>query len=103
MMQPGFFYGLLVSAVLAVVSYFSLRWAMSRSHYAFLNMLLGGMTVRLIILGGVTAVVWKFLPEQAFVFTVALLGSYVIFQVIEVVVAQKQLQRFKVESLQTRK
>jgi hypothetical protein len=96
-------YGLLVSVALAVASYFSLRWAISRSHHAFVNMLFGGMTARLIILGGVTAVVWKFFPDRALGFTVTLLGSYVIFQIIEVIVAQKQLQRFKMDSLQTRK
>jgi hypothetical protein len=90
--QQGFFYGLLVSAVLAVGSYFALRWAMSRSSYVFLRTLLGGMLVRLIVIGGAMVWAWKFSTIDAFAFTVTVLVSYVVFQIIEVMMAQKQLR-----------
>lgn len=90
--QQGFFYGLLVSAILTVGGYLSLHWAMSRSHNIFLRVLLGGMLARLAIIGGIMVWVWKFSTWDAPVFTVSLLGSYVVFQVIEVVIAQKQVR-----------
>jgi hypothetical protein len=90
--QWGFFYGLFVSAILALGSFYSLRWAMSRSHQIFLKTLLGGMLARLVIIGIAMIWVWKFSTIDALTFTVTLLISYIIFQIIEIVIVQKQFR-----------
>jgi hypothetical protein len=90
--QQGLFYGILLSLALAAGSFVALRWAVSRSYGAFLNVLFGGMLARLFIIGGVMVWAWRFSGINALVFTITVLVCYVVFQVVEVFVAQKQVR-----------
>lgn len=88
----GLFYGILVIAALAAGSFIALRWASSRSYGTFLNVLFGGMLARLAIVGGLMVWVWRFSTIDAMAFTVTVLAGYVVFQAVEVFVAQKQVR-----------
>jgi hypothetical protein len=90
--HEGLFYGILVSVALAAGSFFSLRWALSRSYGTFLNVLFGGMLARLLIIGGVMVWAWRFSTINALAFTITVLVSYIVFQIVEVFVAQKQVR-----------
>jgi peptidoglycan/LPS O-acetylase OafA/YrhL len=90
--QEGLFWGILVSIALAVASFFALRWSVARSYGTFLNVLFGGMLARLVVIGGAMVWVWQFSTMNAVAFTIAVLAGYVVFQVIEVFVAQKQVR-----------
>jgi hypothetical protein len=90
--HEGLFYGILLSAVLAAGSFAALRWSISRSYGTFINVLFGGMLARLLIIGGAMVWAWRFSAINALVFTIAVLVCYVVFQVVEVFVAQKQVR-----------
>jgi hypothetical protein len=90
--HQGLFYGILVIAALAAGSFFALRWASSRSYGTFLNVLFGGMLARLFIIGGVMVWAWRFSEINALAFTITVLVCYLVFQVVEVFVAQKQVR-----------
>lgn len=90
--HQGLFYGILVIVALASGSFFALRWAISRSYGTFLNVLFGGMLARLFIIGGVMIWAWRFSEINALVFTITVLVGYIVFQVVEVFVAQKQVR-----------
>ena len=93
--QWGFFYGVALSALLAVSGYVALRWARERSHLTFMWVLVGGFLARLAIFGVALVWAWKFSEINAKVFTATLLISYVLFQVIETVVFQRYFKRMK--------
>jgi hypothetical protein len=90
--QEGLFYGILLSAALAAASFFSLRWAISRSYGTFMNVLFGGMLARLVVIGGVMVWAWRFSTINALAFTITVLAGYIVFQIVEVFVAQKQVR-----------
>lgn len=90
--QAGLVQGVLVSAGLALVSYGALRWAAGKSHQTFTGVLLGGFVVRLMIFGAVLFWVLKFSNLNGTAFTVALVGSYLIFQFLETMFLHKQLK-----------
>jgi len=78
-----------------VLSFLALRWAANKSQQTFMLVLLGGLLVRLVVLGAAVFWVWRFTTLEAKAFTAALLGSYFIFQIIETMVLQKFLKRMK--------
>jgi hypothetical protein len=90
--HQGLFYGILLSVALAAGSFVALRWAISRSYGTFLNVLFGGMLARLFIIGGVMVWAWRFSAINALAFTITVLVCYVVFQIVEVFVAQKQVR-----------
>ncbi len=90
--HEGLLYGIFLCAALAAGSFAVLRWSISRSYGTFLNVLFGGMLVRLFIIGGVMVWAWRFSAINALAFTITVLVCYVIFQVVEVIVAQKQVR-----------
>jgi hypothetical protein len=90
--HQGLFCGILLSVVLAIGSFVALRWAVSRSYGTFLNVLFGGMLARLFIIGAVMVWAWRFSTINALAFTVTVLVCYVVFQIVEVFVAQKQVR-----------
>ena len=53
-------YALLLSAVLALLNFLTLRWAAAKSQKVFMTILFGGMVLRLLLLGAAVLVVWKF-------------------------------------------
>ncbi|MCI0695472.1 hypothetical protein L0337_26130 [candidate division KSB1 bacterium] len=93
--QWGFFYGLAVSALLAMSGYLALRWARNRSPLMFLWVLVGGFIARLAVFGIALVWAWKFSRFDAKVFTWTLLISYLVFQFIETVVFQRYFKRIK--------
>ena len=97
-MQRGVFYGLAVSALLAVSGYLGLRWARNRSQMLFMWVLLGGFMARLMVFGLVLIWVWKFSQLDAKAFTWTLLISYLLFQLIETVIFQRYFKHKKMTS-----
>ncbi|MGH7449734.1 MAG: hypothetical protein ACRENG_00150 [bacterium] len=93
--QWGFFYGLTVSALLAMSGYLALRWARNRSPLTFLWVLIGGFIARLAVFGIALVWVWKFSRFDAKVFTWTLLISYLGFQFIETAVFQRYFKQIK--------
>jgi hypothetical protein len=86
-------YALVLSAGLAAVSFSSLWWAANKSQRTFMVVLFGGLILRLIILGAAVFWVWKFTQLNGLAFTVTLLASYFIFQIVETTILQKLLKR----------
>ncbi len=93
--QWGFFYGLAVSALLAMSGYLALRWARNRSPLTFLWVLVGGFIARLAVFGIALVWAWKFSRFEAKVFTWTLLISYLVFQFIEAAVFQRYFKQIK--------
>jgi hypothetical protein len=93
--QWGFFYGLAVSALLALSGYLALRWARNRSPMTFLWVLVGGFIARLAVFGLALVWAWKFSRFDAKVFTWTLLISYLVFQFIETAVFQRYFKKIK--------
>ncbi len=89
----GVLYGVLVSVLLAGISFLSLSWAANKSHKTFQGVLFGGLLLRLIAAGVAVMWVWKFTALEGTSFVVGLLGSYFILQVIETVFLQRLLKR----------
>jgi hypothetical protein len=88
-------YALLLSAGLALASFSSLWWAANRSQRIFMVVLFGGLILRLIVVGAAVFWVWRFTQLDGRAFTVVLLGSYFILQIIETTILQKLLKRMK--------
>lgn len=88
-------YGLALSAGLAVVNFSSLWWAANKSQRIFMVVLFGGLVLRLILVAAAVFWVWKFTTLNGQAFTMALLGSYFVFQVAETTILQRVLKRMK--------
>ncbi|MGH7492434.1 MAG: hypothetical protein ACREOO_08565 [bacterium] len=88
-------YALWLSAGLALVSFSSLWWAANKSQRIFMVVLFGGLILRLLIVGAAVFWVWKFTQLDRKTFTVMLLSSYFIFQIIETTILQRLLKRMK--------
>jgi hypothetical protein len=88
-------YALLLSAGLAIVNFLSLWWAANKSQRIFMVVLFGGLVLRLLLVGMAVFWVWRFTQLDGKTFTVMLLSSYVIFQIIETTILQRLLKRMK--------
>lgn len=93
--QWGFFYGLAVSALLAMSGYLALRWARNRAPMTFLWVLVGGFIARLAVFGIALVWAWKFSRFDAKIFTWTLLISYLVFQFIETALFQRYFKQIK--------
>jgi hypothetical protein len=91
----GILYGFLVSAALAVTGFWALRWASNKSQQIFTGVILGGFLFRVIVVGAAVFTIWKFTTIDGMAFTVSLLVSYLLFQVIETVYFQNLFKRMK--------
>ena len=93
-MDVGFLYGLTLSLFLVISNFFLLKWALKKTHQFFTSILLGGFVIRLAVVGIAVVIVKKYTSLEIRPFVFGLLGSYLIFQIIETVVLQKYLKRF---------
>ena len=85
----------LVSFFIIFSGYLANSWAFSRSHKIFLSILFGGMAFRIIVMLGVVLLVFlkQWLPIVWFLIILA--GYYFLFQLIEIIVINRQLKSFK--------
>lgn len=82
--------GVAVSAACALVWALSARWARQGDSRRFMIAHLGGMAVRLALAGGLSAWAMLKLDIQIVAFVVALLGSYSVLMVAEVLVLARR-------------
>lgn len=81
---PGVVYGYLVSLLNIASAYFSLKWAFDKSTTTFFAVVLGGMGIRILILGAALFFVWKFTQIPLVGFVVSLVGFYLLLQFVEI-------------------
>ncbi|MDZ7266950.1 MAG: hypothetical protein ONB48_05740 [candidate division KSB1 bacterium] len=93
--SQSFGYGLAISAAMAVLGFWGLRWASTRSHKIFLSMLFGGLLFRVIIVGVALFVVWKWSNLDLTIFAASLVGTYLILQFTETLILQRHFKRIK--------
>ncbi len=94
-MARAILHAFLLSAGLAIISFSSLWWAANKSQKIFMVVLFGGLLLRLLVVGAAVVWVWKFTTLDGKAFTVALLGSYFLFQIAETTILQRLLKRMK--------
>ena len=83
----------LLSFAIILAGYLANQWAFTRSHKVFLSVLLGGMAVRiLVIVGIVLAIYWTNVVPVVW-FLIFLTIFYFSFQVIEIIVINRQLRQ----------
>ena len=88
-MWAGVVLGLLLAAANAVAALVVLRLALRRSAPRSVHLVLGGMVVRLLLVGAATLVVLIFTQVHRIGFSAALLAGYLVFLGIEVAYLQR--------------
>lgn len=88
----SFLYGAGLSAFNIAVAYLVNRWAFARRQgAAFVKIVLGGMAVRFLIILVALYIVWEYTSMHLIAFVSALMGFYVILQIVEIGFIQKKL------------
>lgn len=80
------------SFVIILSGYLANQWAFTRSHKVFLSTLLGGMALRILLLVGLILLIYFKQWVPVFWFLIFLAGYYFLFQLVEVVVINRQLK-----------
>ena len=87
--------GFAVSLLNISFAYFSLAWAFDKPVKTFFAVVLGGMGIRVAILGAALFFVWKFSLAPLGGFIVSLVVFYLILQIIEIRFIQRSLANRK--------
>jgi|GEM_PF-2839030 hypothetical protein len=87
------FWGWGTSWIIILLGYLANQWAFARSHKVFFGVLLGGMALRILVVMGILALVWRYGWFPVFWFLLILAGYYFLFQTVEVWVIHRQLKR----------
>ncbi|MFQ5825418.1 MAG: ATP synthase subunit I [bacterium] len=91
----GVFYGYLVSLGNILFSFFSIKWAFDKSTKTFFAVVLGGMTIRFVIVLLALYIALKFAQIPIIGFIVSLVCFYLTLQVFEVRFVQNELKNRK--------
>ena len=97
-MWTGIGVGLTVAVLNGLVSWLVLRWAVTRGDRFFVQIFLGGITGRLILVGGISLLVLLLLPIHRVGYVVSLLAGYLVFLIAEVLYLQNRLKKKKMDT-----
>ena len=98
-MWTGIGVGLTVAVLNGLVSWLLLlRWAVTRGDRFFVQIFLGGITGRLILVGGISLLVLLLLPIHRVGYVVSLLAGYLVFLIAEVLYLQNRLKKKKMDT-----
>ncbi len=93
--ESGVIYALFLAPTLAfinaVIGMFLIRKGVRSSQSTFFKMVFGGMGVRLLVLGGIIALIYNFRLLHFLTFLVALLAYYVAFMLVEILYVHIQM------------
>ena len=90
-MQTGLIAGAAVVAVTALAAWLLLRWAVTKQGVLAMQIIMGGMVVRLLGVGIMCLIVLVLLPVDRTAFVASLFTGYVIFLAIEIVLVHRRL------------
>ena len=90
-MQTGLIAGTAVAAANALAAWLLLRWAVTKPNVLAMQIILGGMVLRLLGVGAACLIVLVLLPVNRTAFVASLFTCYTIFLVIEIVLVHRRL------------
>jgi hypothetical protein len=85
--------GLVLSVVNILLGYAAMEYSFHRSYTTFLKYVLGGMGVRMFVVFGTMVLLITVFHYHVIALTVSLLGTYIVYLVLEVIYIQKRLER----------
>ncbi|MEW6751745.1 MAG: hypothetical protein AB1505_12330 [Candidatus Latescibacterota bacterium] len=91
-MQAGVALGLGVALLSAGMAWLALQWALRRAGARFVPVFLGGLVVRVLLVGTAALVVLRYTAVHRAAFAASLVGGYLVGLVAEVVHAQVRLR-----------
>jgi hypothetical protein len=83
--------GVLLATANVMAGFLSIEYGFGKSYTTFLKVVLGGMGVRMLAMLLVMLLLLMVFHLHAMAFTVSLLGSYLIFLVLEILYLQKKV------------
>jgi hypothetical protein len=84
--------GVLISTINVLLGFLAIEYSIGKSYTTFLNAVLGGMGIRIGLMLTMMFVLIRFAGLHRVAFAVALLGSYLVFLVLEIVFIQKKVE-----------
>ncbi len=92
------FISCLISFSVILFAYYLNRWAFQKSNKVFFRVLVGGMVARIVIVVALIFLVWWLFQLSPTLFLISLIAYYLIFQIMEAMFLQKQMQKKSVVS-----
>ncbi len=83
-MWEGLIAGVAVAAGNGLAAWWLIQWSMGRSHQTFIAAVLGGMAVRLALVGAVSLALLKLTAIHRGAYVGSLIGAFVLFQILEI-------------------
>lgn len=90
-----FVLGYLISLFIFILGFIAINWAFKRSMKAFMGVVLGGMFVRVVLIGGTLFLLIQFTNIHIFSFVLAFLVFYIISQFYEIKFIHSRLSKGK--------
>lgn len=87
----GFIAGALISFLNALAGYFSIEYAFDRPNVTFLKVILGGMGIRLLLIGAAVILFIKVFHFHLYSLTASLFFFYFLFMILEILFVNKKL------------
>ena len=95
--DPEILYALILAPLIAfanaVIGLALIRKAMRSSQSLFFKLVFGGMGIRLLVLGGIIALIYSLRLLHFLTFLVALLAYYVAFMIVEILYVQIHMSK----------